>query len=173
MALTLNPDGTIKADTPAELAQFMEAREQQRALTAATEQQPVASARQLPKAEQVRPAIVPPQKVDRDSAYRFFYEHLSEHPQQQHFLRTLLSSSRHMTDAELRTALHLSTNIELRGLIIGVIRRAKNRGLPVPFVKQMTRTDGGRRRLYKYAATPAFRRAIEGVRVEGGLLESA
>jgi len=74
----------------------------------------------------------------------------------------VLEAPRTFTDTELRQHLQLESNIDLRGLLIGIIRRAKNRGLPNPIAKQMTRMDGGRRRTYRYGATAAFRAAMDG-----------
>lgn len=160
MAFTINPDGSIKVDTADELRQVLALREPSHT---ETQPQPLRQASVKLEAVQIVPEPQRANQVDKDAAYRKFYDDLAAQPQQQKLLRVLLASPSQITDGELRIALGLSTNVELRGLLIGIIRRAHNRKVALPLVKKMERFDGGRRRTYRYSASGAFRRAMEGM----------
>jgi hypothetical protein len=147
MAITLTPDGSIKADTPAELHEYVRMRDQA-------------------NAELAKPRMIdPPQprairlRDDEAEAYRDLFRQLAEQPQQQRFLRLILDSRGQKSDSEVRKALGLSNNAELRGLMIGIVRRANGRQLAKPFSRTVTRVSSGER-TYLYEATRAFRSAM-------------
>lgn len=131
MAFVLNPDGSIKVDTADELRQVLEVRDQAARKPPSAE---VASSVDAPATTipLIREAPKADVKIDKDTAYRQMFKQLDEQPNQQTLLRLLLRSQQMVTDTDLRVSLRLSTNLELRGLMIGIIRRAKNRGLQSP-----------------------------------------
>lgn len=161
MAFTILPDGSIKADSADDLRIALAIVREQRE----TEQQPKPTpprAEAKKEARVVRMQPAPTLPIGLEAGYRALYEQMSDQPKQQALLRAVLSSARDLSDAELRHMLGLGSNLDLRGLLIGLVRRAANRKLPNPVVKQMTRTDGGRRRVYRYGADSAFRAAMDG-----------
>jgi hypothetical protein len=166
MAFTIKPDGTITVDTVDELRDVLTVREQ---VASKAKQEPKVAAPSnqreplLNPVELFRPSIPAP---DLDVSFRKMYEHASDSPQQQRFMRLLVTAPPRMfSDDQLRSELGLESNIGLRGLLIGIVRRANSRALPSPIVKQMTRFARNKR-AYRYGATGEFRRAMEGYRFE-------
>ena len=177
MAFKLNHDGTITTDTAAELLEIVELRKQrqereQQAQQRLTEE---IARRVVAKPEEPRSVseLLNRETVDREAAYRALYDAMADQDKQQVLLRTLVyKAPQALSDDELRVKLALKSNLDLRGLMIGIIRRAKNRGLDNPIRKEMTRSDGGRKRHYRYAVSGAFRDAMADYKFRGALLES-
>jgi hypothetical protein len=163
MAFTLKPDGSIQTDTAEELVALIAL--QQKAAT------PPLDDKAAPAAPKPKPRPLAEVKTavslsgqDMTAAYRQLYSDIDDQ-QQRALLLTLLSAPRAFTDSELRHGLNLKTNLDLRGSLIGIIRRAHNRHLPNPIVRHMTRTHGGARRAYRYGLTSEFRTAMDGYNV--------
>jgi hypothetical protein len=165
MPFRIRPDGTIEVDSSAELLDVMRVRTQlgQAEKTVV----PHAPQGQTPNGRHgERPQNpVAESSSNRDSGFRALYTQAAEQPQQQKLLKAILRP-KGLTDSQLRAELGLSSNVALRGLMIGLVRRASNRGLPNPIHREMTRTDGGRKRAYHYSAASAFRRAMQGVKLD-------
>lgn len=165
MAFIINPDGSIKVDTPDELRQVLALREQ-----ATKPVGPAPSAKDEPKVEPPSRMLFEqprPTADGSDQSYRRFYGSLDGHPKYQRLLRALLDSPDVLSDEEARSALRLASLKDLRGLLIGMYRLATNRGLKAsPIVKTVSRTDGGKTRTYYYGVTVQFRRAMEGYQSE-------
>jgi|SRR5215510_8810472 len=148
MAITLTPDGSIKADTPAELYEYVRMRDQATSESAPAMPRPVD-----PPARGIRI------RQDEGEEYRDLYRQLAEQPQQQRFLKLMVDSRGPKSDSEVRRALGLSSNTELRGLLIGIARRASGRQLASPLKRTVNRVSSGER-TYLYEATRAFRSAM-------------
>ena len=167
MAIVVMPDGSIRVDTKDELRLALAVQKE------ASQPMVVKPVQPTPPAPAVKDAERPPQPAagifqphDQVVGFRKLFNELGDQPQQQALLRVLLAAPRPLSDADVRLALGLNSNFQLRGLLIGVARKANNRGLPGPIAKEMTRSDGGRKRNYRYAAIPALKRAMEGYAVQ-------
>lgn len=169
MAITIKPDGAILVDTPEELRVVLDIQAER-----ASAAKPPAAPAVPPPAPMSAPAASTPQPIPsrfpvrepshQAEVYREFYRQMEvESPQQQRLIDHLIR--REMTDSELRLALGLSRNQDLRGLLIGIVRRAHNRKLPGVVGKQVGRV--GRKRTYVYSLTPEFRDAVEGIAGRG------
>jgi hypothetical protein len=171
MAITIRPDGTISVETPDDLRIVLDV-QAARAATArpATPASPAVDASADPLPEAVEPSRVPPSRFlasgDRVEGYRELYHQIGrESPTQRLLIDSLFL--REMSDAELRMAVGVPRNQDLRGLLIGIVRRANNRKLPGLVAKQMRRTDGGRKRTYVYSLTSESRHALDGLAGRG------
>lgn len=154
MAITINADGIqIKVDTADELRQALTVvREQMKPHTKAAP----ASSQPVPSPAPVASATA----SDSADQFQSFYARTSEQPRQQALLRMLLNSPSR-TDADLCGTLGLTGNSQLRGLLIGIQRRASNRSLPDPIETEVKRVPGGKR-VYVYRASKPFKDAMNG-----------
>lgn len=175
MAFTLNHDGTITTDTAAELLEIADLRRLRLEREAKSIQEELAR-RRAAKSEEVvtRVFVQVPSETASEISYRQLYEGMADQPKQQALLRALFYKAPvALSDDELRVKLALTSNLDLRGLLIGIIRRANNKGIDSPIRKDMTRSDGGRKRHYRYTVSGAFRDAMADYKFGGALLESA
>ncbi len=149
MAFRIEPDGAVLVDTLDELKQVMALRGIAPVATQAPETSRIAT----------KPAAVVAPKPDPEQVYKTLYASLA--PQQQKLLRVLAHSKNSLSDSDLREWLGLADNLELRGLLIGIVRRSKGAGLREPIRSHMTRFDSGRRRAYKYSLHPGLFKYME------------
>jgi hypothetical protein len=86
-------------------------------------------------------------------------------PQQKKFLHALANASKGLTDTEVRSRLAIADNKKLRGLLIGLARRANSASLSGIIKKSVTRTNGGGRS-YRYSLSKDAAAAIKGASME-------
>lgn len=140
MAFRVAPDGTVLVDSIDELREVL-------ALKGIAVVQQSAPEPQRP----TKPTPVPEAGNKSDSVQVFETLYASLPAEQQKLLRVLAHSKNSLSDADLREWLGLTSNVGLRGLLIGIVRRSRKAGLRDPIKRKMTRFDGGRRRSYRYS----------------------
>lgn len=89
-----------------------------------------------------------------------FYKQLPTN--QQNLLRALRQSVNGKTDSQLRTELHLASNMHLAGLMAGVAKNAKKAGFSFEEILTKERRGKPGDRVYYYRLTAAMLEAIPG-----------
>jgi hypothetical protein len=131
----------VEADTIAELEALME-------LYRRKTEKPAPPPAE-PKANEVI-HVAPP---DREVQWRGFARSVqgAESDLQYRLLEMLAKSAGGMNGNDVQAAFGFADGIQLRGSLISLVRRARNAGLPAPIRTSVSRTNGGRKRLYRYS----------------------
>lgn len=160
MAYTILPDGSVRVETVDELKEALALMRENRMAPLSVHVPRPATVAGPERVESVVPDKPSPQELaelTRELGYTRLFREASD--EQKRLIRFLVGVPGWATLEDIRNFLGLANDRKLRGVLIGIVRRATSQGVTPPILSQATRSSGGKRE-YRYRITDEFRRAV-------------